>query len=98
MSFLLYIYIFDQNFKYRTFYSNIGVVDLKLHFIFNSTYAVAACQGHGFPAKFVIHVNAPVHSQKDAVEKVEEAVKNILTLADEKNLKSIALPSIGSGA
>ncbi|XP_046856762.1 core histone macro-H2A.1-like [Xenia sp. Carnegie-2017] len=59
---------------------------------------VAACQGHGFPAKFVIHVNAPVHSQKDAVEKVEEAVKNILTLADEKNLKSIALPSIGSGA
>ncbi|CAB3994377.1 core histone macro- -like [Paramuricea clavata] len=58
----------------------------------------AICQGHGFPAKFVIHVNSPTASQKDALEKVEAAVKNILALADEKNLKSIALPSIGSGA
>jgi histone H2A len=58
----------------------------------------AICQGHGFPAKFVIHVNSPASTQKDALEQVETAVKNILTLADEKNLKSIALPSIGSGA
>ena len=56
------------------------------------------CQGHGFPAKFVIHVNSPTSAQKDALTKIEEAVKNILTLADEKNLKSIALPSIGSGS
>lgn len=61
-------------------------------------YLAAICQGHGFPAKFVIHVNSPTASQKDALEKVEAAVKNILALADEKNLKSIALPSIGSGA
>ncbi|XP_028404138.1 core histone macro-H2A.1-like isoform X2 [Dendronephthya gigantea] len=58
----------------------------------------AICQGHGFPAKFVIHINSPTASQKDALAKIEEAVKNVLTLADEKNLKSIALPSIGSGA
>ena len=61
-------------------------------------FLAAICQGHGFPAKFVIHVNSPAAAQKDGLEKVETAVKNILTLADEKNLKSIALPSIGSGA
>ncbi|WP_395239478.1 macro domain-containing protein, partial [Salmonella sp. s54412] len=57
----------------------------------------AICPGHNFPAKFVIHVHSPSASQKDALEKIETAVKNILVMADEKNLKSIALPSIGSG-
>lgn len=58
----------------------------------------AICAGHTFPAKFVIHVHSPGFKQKDALAKVETAVKNILTLADEKNLKSLALPSVGSGA
>jgi histone H2A len=33
----------------------------------------------------------------DATDKLEKTVKNCLTLADQKNLKSLAIPAIGSG-
>lgn len=55
------------------------------------------CAGKNFPAKYVIHVNSPTWSSGNASQQLDTAVKNILKLADEKNLKSVALPSIGSG-
>lgn len=54
--------------------------------------------GHSLTAKFVIHVHNPAATKKDVLEKVETAVKNVLVMADEKNLKSLALPLIGSGS
>ena len=57
----------------------------------------AICTGHGFPAKYVVHINSPTWGSKDAQQLLEKSVKNILTLADEKHLRSVALPSISSG-
>ena len=48
-------------------------------------------------AKYVIHVHSPVWGKGNPVEELEKAVHNALSLADEKSLTSIALPSIGSG-
>lgn len=59
---------------------------------------VALCPGGpNLPAKFVIHVNGPSSSDTDAYGRLERCVKNCFTLAEVHNLKSIALPSIGSG-
>ncbi|XP_046364973.1 core histone macro-H2A.1-like isoform X1 [Haliotis rufescens] len=57
----------------------------------------AMCPGRNFPAKYVVHVNSPSWGSSNSQQQLEKAVKNILTLADEKNLKSLAIPSIGSG-
>ncbi|XP_043925155.1 core histone macro-H2A.1 isoform X1 [Protopterus annectens] len=53
--------------------------------------------GHGLPAKFVVHCNSPAWGSDKCEELLEKTVKNCLALADEKKLKSIAFPSIGSG-
>ncbi|XP_070595323.1 core histone macro-H2A.1 isoform X5 [Erythrolamprus reginae] len=53
--------------------------------------------GHGLPAKFVIHCNSPSWGSDKCEELLEKTVKNCLALADEKKLKSLAFPSIGSG-
>ena len=45
----------------------------------------------------VIHVHSPVWGKGNPVEELEKAIQNVLTLADEKSLATIALPSIGSG-
>ncbi|KAK7074617.1 Core histone macro-H2A.1 [Halocaridina rubra] len=58
---------------------------------------VAVCNGYKLPARWVIHVNGPTTGDTDAFEKLERCVKNCLVLADTRNLKSLALPSIGSG-
>jgi hypothetical protein len=42
-------------------------------------------------------VNGPSWNEVDATDKLEKTVKNCLTLADQKNLKSLAIPAIGSG-
>ncbi|XP_038061324.1 core histone macro-H2A.1-like [Patiria miniata] len=57
----------------------------------------AICPGHNFPAKFVISCHSPSWGGANAIPNLEKCVKNCLALADEKNLTSIALPSIGSG-
>jgi len=49
------------------------------------------------PASHIIHVNSPMWGQGSPEADLETCVKNALTLADEKNMKAIALPSIGSG-
>lgn len=57
----------------------------------------AVSSGHGLPAKFVIHCNSPSWGSDKCEELLEKTVKNCLALADEKKIKSIAFPSIGSG-
>ncbi|KAK1161327.1 core histone macro-H2A.1 [Acipenser oxyrinchus oxyrinchus] len=57
----------------------------------------ALSPGFGLPAKFVIHCNSPGWGSDKCEELLEKTVKNCLALADEKKLKSIAFPSIGSG-
>uniref|UniRef100_A0A8C5QC28 Core histone macro-H2A n=1 Tax=Leptobrachium leishanense TaxID=445787 RepID=A0A8C5QC28_9ANUR len=57
----------------------------------------AVSNGHGLPAKFVIHCNSPSWGSDKCEELLEKTVKNCLALADEKKIKSIAFPSIGSG-
>lgn len=59
--------------------------------------AAAICPGHNFPAKFVIHVNSPTWGSANSTQNLEKAVKNILTLADDKHLKTLAIPSVSSG-
>ncbi|XP_023217082.1 core histone macro-H2A.1-like [Centruroides vittatus] len=61
------------------------------------TAGAAICPGHNFPAKYVIHCNIPSYGSTNANELFEKAVKNSLSLADEKNLKSLAIPSLSSG-
>ncbi|KAF3841114.1 hypothetical protein F7725_006976 [Dissostichus mawsoni] len=53
--------------------------------------------GFGLPAKYVIHCNSPVWGSDKCEEMLDKTVKNCLALADEKKLKSVAFPSIGSG-
>ncbi|XP_032217920.1 core histone macro-H2A.1 [Nematostella vectensis] len=60
----------------------------------------AICDGHNFPAAYVISLHSPVYSEDSttASDDLEKAVKNVLTIADEKNLKILAIPSIGTGS
>lgn len=67
---------------------------IMFHFRFSLAVVSA---GHGLPAKFVIHCNSPGWGSDKCEELLEKTVKNCLALADEKKLKSIAFPSIGSG-
>ncbi|XP_078284508.1 core histone macro-H2A.2 isoform X2 [Rhinoraja longicauda] len=53
-------------------------------------------QAPGLAAKFIIHCNIPQWGVDKCEEQLEKTVKNCLTLADEKKLKSIAFPSIAS--
>lgn len=55
------------------------------------------CPGHNFPAKFVICCNGPTWKLDNAQSLLETAIINCLKLADSKNLKSLAVPSLGSG-
>uniref|UniRef100_A0A3Q3DCK3 MacroH2A.1 histone n=1 Tax=Hippocampus comes TaxID=109280 RepID=A0A3Q3DCK3_HIPCM len=53
--------------------------------------------GFGLPAKYVIHCNSPAWGSDKCEDMLDKTVKNCLALADEKKLKSVAFPSIGSG-
>ncbi len=57
-------------------------------------------KGYELPAKFVIHTVGPVwHGGKSNEEKLlADCYRNSLSLAAEHNLKSIAFPSISTGA
>uniref|UniRef100_A0A8C2H6B4 MacroH2A.1 histone n=1 Tax=Cyprinus carpio TaxID=7962 RepID=A0A8C2H6B4_CYPCA len=68
----------------------------------NSTFymggeVAAMTSGYGLPAKFVIHCNSPGWGSDRCEEMLDKTVKNCLALGDEKKLKSVAFPSIGSG-
>lgn len=59
----------------------------------------AAISGSGsqLPCKHVVHVHSPSWGDDDSVDNLEKAVKNCLTLAENKNLSTVAFPSIASG-
>ena len=57
----------------------------------------AISPGHNFPARHVIHVNSPTWKSQNAVQNLDKAINNILKLADDKQLKVIAIPSVSSG-
>ncbi|KAM4620241.1 core histone macro-H2A.1 [Polymixia lowei] len=57
----------------------------------------ALTAGFGLPAKYVIHCNSPAWGSDKCEEMLDKTVRNCLSLADEKKLKSVAFPSIGSG-
>lgn len=57
----------------------------------------ALTEGYGLPAKFVIHCNSPGWGTDRCEDLLDTTVKNCLALADQKKLKSVAFPSIGSG-
>lgn len=61
------------------------------------TAGAAICPGRNFPAKFVIHCNSPSWTETNSQQLLDKTIKNCLALADEKDLKSIALPSVSSG-
>ena len=53
--------------------------------------------GGKLKAKYVIHAVGPRMGQSNEDEKLRNATLNSLKLADEKNLKSISFPAIGTG-
>ncbi|XP_054256968.1 core histone macro-H2A.1-like isoform X1 [Macrosteles quadrilineatus] len=61
------------------------------------TAEAVVCPGHNFTARWVIHINLPSFNEADSMDKLEKAVHNCLTVADQRNIKSLALPAIGSG-
>ena len=66
------------------------------HGMLNVSDAVMT-KAHNLKTSHVIHTHSPKWSNQNNIQLLETAIKNILTLADGKDLKSIALPSIGSG-
>ena len=60
--------------------------------------AAISGSGDNLPCKNVIHVHSPQWSDKEAIPNLGKAVKSCLTLAENKNLSTIAFPSIASGS
>lgn len=48
-------------------------------------------------AEFIIHVNGPKFREENEKEKLERAVKSVLARAEEKGVKVLAFPPIGTG-
>jgi O-acetyl-ADP-ribose deacetylase (regulator of RNase III) len=64
------------------------------------TGSAAITSGGDLKAGYVIHAVGPVYgsmSPPDAAEKLASAVKSALQMADEHNLRSVALPAISTG-
>lgn len=61
---------------------------------------MAICDVPNLGASRMIHVNSPTWnagSQAECIADLDKATINILTLADQKGLNSVAIPSISSG-
>ncbi|KAG5266298.1 hypothetical protein AALO_G00229420 [Alosa alosa] len=59
--------------------------------------SVVVSQASGMAARFVIHCNVPPWGSDKCEEQLEKAVKNCLSAAEEKKLKSVAFPPLPSG-
>uniref|UniRef100_A0A8B9R1H7 MacroH2A.2 histone n=1 Tax=Anas platyrhynchos TaxID=8839 RepID=A0A8B9R1H7_ANAPL len=57
----------------------------------------ALTQSSGLAAKFVIHCHIPQWGSDKCEEQLEETIKNCLTAAEDKKLKSVAFPPFPSG-
>lgn len=58
---------------------------------------VAVGQASGLKAEFVIHCNIPQWGSDKCEDQLEKTVKNCLSAAEEKKLKSVAFPSLPAG-
>jgi O-acetyl-ADP-ribose deacetylase (regulator of RNase III) len=61
---------------------------------------VAITDAPNLSASHLIHVNSPTWSagtQEECIGALDKATINILTLADQEGLTSVALPSVSSG-
>jgi O-acetyl-ADP-ribose deacetylase (regulator of RNase III) len=72
--------------------------------MFSSDYIcfhlVAISAAPNLSASYLIHVHSPkwdAATQEQCIGELDKATLNILTLADEQKLTSVALPSVGSG-
>ncbi|XP_036429978.1 core histone macro-H2A.2 [Colossoma macropomum] len=59
--------------------------------------SVAVSQASGMAARFIIHCNIPQWGSERCEDQLEKTVKNCLSAAEEKKLKSVAFPSLPSG-
>lgn len=57
----------------------------------------ALSQANGLAAKFVIHCHIPQWGSDKCEEQLEKTVKNCLSAAEDKKLKSVAFPTFPSG-
>ncbi|XP_064344172.1 core histone macro-H2A.2 isoform X2 [Camelus dromedarius] len=57
----------------------------------------AVSQSSGLAAKFVIHCHIPQWGSDKCEEQLEETIKNCLSAAEDKKLKSVAFPPFPSG-
>lgn len=48
-------------------------------------------------ARFIIHCNIPQWGSEKCEDQLEKTVKNCLSAAEEKKLKSVAFPSLPAG-
>lgn len=60
-------------------------------------FAVAVSQASGMAARFIIHCNVPQWGTDKCEDQLEKTVKNCLSAAEEKKLKSVAFPSLPAG-
>ncbi|XP_067331763.1 core histone macro-H2A.2 isoform X2 [Channa argus] len=59
--------------------------------------SVAVSQASGMAARFIIHCNVPQWGSEKCEDQLEKTVKNCLSAAEEKKLKSVAFPSLPAG-
>lgn len=59
--------------------------------------AVAVSQASGMAARFIIHCNVPQWGSEKCEDQLEKTVKNCLSAAEDKKLKSVAFPSLPAG-
>ncbi|TRY65574.1 hypothetical protein DNTS_024064, partial [Danionella cerebrum] len=59
--------------------------------------SVAVSQASGMPARFIFHCHVPQWGSEKCEDQLEKSVKNCLSAAEEKKLKSVAFPSLPAG-
>ncbi|CAN9500128.1 unnamed protein product [Ophioblennius macclurei] len=59
--------------------------------------SVAVSQASGMAARFIIHCNIPQWGSDKCEDQLEKTVKNCLSAAEDKKLKSVAFPSLPAG-
>lgn len=53
--------------------------------------------GGSMKAKYIIHAVGPRFQEEDTEGKLRSTVQNVLRLAEEKNIRSLAFPAMGAG-
>ena len=60
--------------------------------------AVISGSGDLLLCDHIIHVNSPTWDPLKGVDQLKDAVHNVLVVADDSKLKTVAFPSIASGS